>query len=276
MTYWEIWNEPECHCDRKVMWTGTWEQYLDLYGTTSKYLKAEFPEIKIGGYAGCGFYDIVKPGNERYKGFVDSFLSFLAYVKENNCPLDFYSWHSYDDPLNVSVYADFVDRKLKEFGFSGVEQHLNEWNCGPQFRGKACHAANTAMMILAMQNSPVDIGMFYDGRCGTSIYGGLFNPMTLQPLKAYWAFIAFNELYRRKNQVEAVSDKKEIPVVAAMDEDGGAVMISNYTGEAVPLELDLSGRKITACYLTDEVFDNTPVCFPGKLPPHSFMLLTVR
>ena len=276
MTCWEIWNEPECHCGMRAMWTGTWEQYQELYGTASKYLKAEFPEIKIGGYGSSGFYDIVKPGRELYKGLVDSFLSFLAYVKENNCPLDFYSWHSYDDPINVAVYADFVDKKLKEYGFSGVEQHLNEWNCEPKLRGTARHAASTAMTILAMQNSPIDIGMFYDGRCGTSIYGGLFNPMTLQPLKAYWAFIAFNELYRRKNQVEAVSDRKDICVVAAKDEDSGAVMISNYTGEAVPLELDLNGKTVTACYLTDETFDFTPVRFTGNLPAHSFVLLTVR
>ena len=44
MTYWEIWNEPECE-DRKYMWTGTWEQYMELYKTASKLLKAEFPEL---------------------------------------------------------------------------------------------------------------------------------------------------------------------------------------------------------------------------------------
>ena len=60
MTYWEIWNEPE-GLDSYVMWTGTWEQFLELYGTASKLLKAEFPEIKVGGYSSAGFYLLTHP-----------------------------------------------------------------------------------------------------------------------------------------------------------------------------------------------------------------------
>ena len=43
--YWEIWNEPET----TSMWTGTEEQFFELYITAAKYLKKRFPDIKIGG-----------------------------------------------------------------------------------------------------------------------------------------------------------------------------------------------------------------------------------
>ncbi len=279
--YWEIWNEPECTNGRRVMWTGTWEQYLELYDVTSKLLKAEFPEIKIGGYASIGFYALKEMDPESTwckdcQSYIDLFLQFMQYIKDHNCPMDFFSWHSYDEPKYTALYANYVAEKLKEYGYGHAEQHLNEWNCGPQNRDKACHAAATAGFIISMQNSPVDIGMFYDARCGTSIYGGLFNPMTLRPLKSYWAFPAFNELYRRKDQVEAESDTEDLYVAAAAGDPEGAVLIVNFRNETLDLELDLGGKEITSCRLTDDAYEYGLCNFTGKLNPYSVTLLTVR
>ena len=279
--YWEIWNEPECTNGRRVMWTGTWEQYLELYDVTSKLLKAEFPEIKIGGYASIGFYALKEMDPESTwckdcQSYIDLFLQFMQYIKDHNCPMDFFSWHSYDEPKYTALYANYVAEKLKEYGYGHAEQHLNEWNCGPQNRDKACHAAATAGFLISMQNSPVDIGMFYDARCGTSIYGGLFNPMTLRPLKSYWAFPAFNELYRRKDQVEAESDTEDLYVVAAAGDPEGAVLIVNFRNETLDLELDLGGKEITSCRLTDDAYEYGLCNFTGKLNPYSVTLLTVR
>lgn len=279
--YWEIWNEPECTNGRRVMWTGTWEQYLELYDVTSKLLKAEFPEIKIGGYASIGFYALKEMDPEstwckNCQSYIDLFLQFMQYIKDHNCPMDFFSWHSYDEPKYTALYANYVAEKLKEYGYGHAEQHLNEWNCGPQNRDKACHAAATAGFLISMQNSPVDIGMFYDARCGTSIYGGLFNPMTLRPLKSYWVFPAFNELYRRKDQVEAESDTEDLYVAAAAGDPEGAVLIVNFRNETLDLELDLGGKEITSCRLTDDAYEYGLCNFTGKLNPYSVTLLTVR
>ena len=279
--YWEIWNEPECTNGRRVMWTGTWEQYLELYDVTSKLLKAEFPEIKIGGYASIGFYALKEMDPESTwckdcQSYIDLFLQFMQYIEDHNCPMDFFSWHSYDEPKYTALYANYVAEKLKEYGYGHAEQHLNEWNCGPQNRDKACHAAATAGFLISMQNSPVDIGMFYDARCGTSIYGGLFNPMTLRPLKSYWAFPAFNELYRRKDQVEAESDTEDLYVAAAAGDPEGAVLIVNFRNETLDLELDLGGKEITSCRLTDDAYEYGLCNFTGKLNPYSVTLLTVR
>lgn len=283
--YWEIWNEPECEYGRRCMWTGTWEQYMELYDITAKLLKEEFPEIMIGGYASCGFYILKdhEPVNdtnikrlEKDQSFLDAFLKFMQYIKDHNTPLDFFSWHSYDEPKQTGLYANYVAEKLKEYGYGHAEQHLNEWNCMPEKRGTACHAAATAGFILSMQNSPVDIGMFYDARIGTSIYGGLFDPMSQLPLKSYWAFPAFNELYRRKVQVEAISDTEDLFVAAADGDPEGAVMIVNYSNETVELDLDLGGKEITSCRLTDEAYNYGLCNFTGSLNPYSITLLTVK
>ncbi|MBQ6597992.1 MAG: hypothetical protein IJH79_10615, partial [Lentisphaeria bacterium] len=117
---------------------------------------------------------------------------------------------------------------------------------------------------------------FYDGRCGVSTYGGLFNPMTLQPLKAYWAFTSFNELYRLKNEVFSESDTENVYVCAAANGDDAAVMIVNFTEQECPVELDLRGKSIASCRLTDETFNFAPVVFRDTLPPNSIILLTIR
>ena len=41
ISHWEIWNEPEngrLEDNENMMWRGTWEQYMDLYGTAATYL----------------------------------------------------------------------------------------------------------------------------------------------------------------------------------------------------------------------------------------------
>ena len=48
--YWEIWNEPE----NPSMWQGTKEQFFELYRVAANHLKSTFPQLKVGGYAGCG------------------------------------------------------------------------------------------------------------------------------------------------------------------------------------------------------------------------------
>jgi hypothetical protein len=58
--YWEIWNEP----DNPKMWTGSFDEFYDLYVTTARHLKSCFPNLKIGGYSSSGFYTESRPLEE--------------------------------------------------------------------------------------------------------------------------------------------------------------------------------------------------------------------
>ena len=53
-------------------------------------------------------------------------------------------------------------------------------------------------------------------------------------------------------------------------------MIVNFTEKECPAELDLGGKSIASCRLTDETFNFAPVTFRNALPPNSIILLTVR
>ena len=123
--YWEIWNEPE---NRPAMWTGTDEQYFRMYVTAARAIKAAFPELKVGGpsigYPGDMEGDMLKP--------TDFLKAFLKTCKEQQAPLDFFSWHTYsNDPFVYAKKARAIRKLLNEYGFEKTEIHLNEWNILP-------------------------------------------------------------------------------------------------------------------------------------------------
>jgi len=144
-----------------------------------------------------------------------------------------------------------VEKRLNEAGLSDVEIHLNEWNTNARVkeRGKSIASANTAAMMCAMQNTKMAMMCYYDARLGISMYGGLFNPMTYEPLCTYYSFKAFGKLYELGSQAATECDERDIYVLAATDGDRCGVLISN-TGEDRKIRLD-AGRNLRG-YLIDE------------------------
>ena len=245
--YWEIWNEPDNAPDipENQMWWGSRQQYFELYDVTAKYLKQRFPQLKIGGYASCGFYAYAEQQGNPYAAcsprtqyFLDFFDEFLEYIKQNGSPLDFFSWHSYASIQDTLKFCEYARSKLDAAGYTGVEHMCNEWNVEPPIRGSYRHAALLAGWLLAMQNSSLDKAMLYDARLGVSIYGALFNPESRKPYPAYYAFVMFNELFSRKTQVEVtVESAAEVYAVAARDETGTCLMIANVSENMEKLAL---------------------------------------
>ncbi len=258
--YWEIWNEPDDDNRAALpdgtpytsqMWIGTKEQYYELYDITAKHLKARFPNIKVGGYASCGFSAIVATEQELkekpwYIYQIDFFHGFMKYIKEHNSPIDFFSYHTYSKTKKVIEYDRWLHEQLVGYGYEGLETHLNEWNPAYTMRGTGYHAAEVTAIMLAMQNGYTDMLMIYDARMQGSDYCALFDPMTHKPFHAYYALAAFNKLYQIGTQVELSCDTEDVYAVAAYDGKNGAILISNLTGDTQSLEIegvDLSGAR---------------------------------
>ena len=277
--YWEIWNEPE----GKQMWMGTKEQFFDLYKVASTYLKDKFPHLKIGGYASCGFYAIAKDIDAsnaniqpRFQYYYEYIKEFLEFITENKCPLDFFSWHSYDSIKNNVYYAAHARELLDKYGYTQTEQTLNEWNCRAEIRGTYEHAALTCGMMLALQDTPLDSAMFYDAQCSVSKFSGMFNPLTLEPFPAYYGFVAFSELYSRKSQVEVAMDIPGVYACAAKD-DTGCVVIVNTNPYEVEYSLNHNeGYYIYKCMQVSENCVWEEVALPEQLPGHSIICIYLR
>ena len=262
--YWEIWNEPNPPGEpgTSLMWNGSEEDYCRLYECAAKRLKAEFPEIKIGG---ASFYKLQLEEDDGLQGQA---RRFLAYCRDHHLPLDFFSWHAYDwEPNALAEQARKARRILDEFGFTDTELHCNEWHYVEEWDPRrapisrhpidsaysACHAA--AVMI-CFQDSPLDMSCFYCigelngdwGNWGCWVHG--------LKVKPYYVFIALNKLRALRHRVTAISDNPETYVLACCSDEGEfAALVANFTEEGTPLALNLSG--VDEASLELFVLDNT-------------------
>ena len=290
ITYWEIWNEPENNPDenRNPMFRAPFPEYIRLYGTVAPYLKAKFPHLKIGAYGSCGYYAGVGKGNvpaanssPRTEHFLKCSHLFLAAVRDNKWPLDFFSYHSYSAPTEAMRQVRFADEHLNQYGFTAdkCERIFNEWlpYVGHANLGSALQAAGVAAELIGLQNGPCDVACIYDARCGVGNYSPLFNPLTYKPHKAYYAFTAFNELRKRGTAVavKATGDQN-LWVTAAKGSEDAAVMMANDSDKGIPISCDFQGRQAISCRLTDKDRTDVVIPLPDTIPPRSFLVVILR
>lgn len=288
--YWEIWNEPE----NPMMWKGTRQEFFELYKTAATYLKKEFPEIKIGGFAGCGFFEITRPMEKcptRGLKILDWFHEFiqLAADKKNPIPLDFFSWHLYtDDPKELGIHAEYVRKSLDKLGLTHVENINNEWNYTlgakhAKTRKNEKGASMCAATMCIMQQGSVDKAMYYDAT-PTRSYCGIYNYPEMTLTKTYFVFKAFNELYKLGTSV-AISDRKdkEIYAIAATDESKSnkAILVTNYSDEEQNVKLNFKGDATSVVLIdTDYTFTEINYMLSSKktlkMPPYSTFLIKVK
>ncbi|MBQ3078461.1 MAG: hypothetical protein IJC48_00495 [Clostridia bacterium] len=241
--YWEIWNEPE----NPPMWAGSMQDYFKMYEVSANYLKKLFPNLKVGGYASCGFYCTTRENmSEFYESFMTWFDEFLSYMQDK-APVDFFSWHLYtEDPREIEAHQRYVSDKLYEYGYHDTESIFNEWNYinskPTRFEDlkEEAGAAFVGAAFSVMQYGSVDKAMYYDA-APSRAYCGLFYFPSLRVTKTYYAFKAYNELFRLGSCVKAVSDDETLYPIAAMNDNEKAVMLSSFGSTDGRVELDISG-----------------------------------
>ncbi len=256
--YWEIWNEPE----NPPMWTGTKEEYFNLYRVTANLLKREFPSVKVGGYASCGFYGAFdENANDFLRSFLTWFDDFLAYVKapRTASPLDFFSWHIYSsDPAQVLAHARYCREKLDAAGFTEAEAILDEWNWAgsdmfTKMRDMTGASFTADVMCRLQQTDDVDVACYYDAQPDQA-YGGLFLRHTDTPSRTYYAVKAFGMLRALGSEAEM---RAETDLAAAASTDGQRRMalVSGYKKSSRQLRFSFPGAKKISLYLLDEHHD---------------------
>ncbi len=272
--YWEIWNEPDClNADgSNPCWQGTEEEFIDFYEIAAKHLKSCFPNLKIGGPAFCSFSE---PDTFRNK--------FINAILERQIPLDFFSYHWYGRDLAIGtetgkkIAIETAFRRAREFldshGLTNTETILNEWNyvrgwsgdewdysirCEKNLKGSSFVLG--AMMV--GQASPLDMLMYYDARpCAMN---GLFDQLTFEPLKPYYAFRIFDEIAQLGTQIPSVYFNEDIYTLASTNGKSYAAALTYYEDKDEDVKKDvkltftsLSGKKKVLVYILDTEHDLT-------------------
>ena len=316
IVYWEIWNEPDLDpCEDVSMnvsprcWGGTVTNFFELYETAAKHLKGRFPNLKIGGPA--------LAWNESWAA------RFLRYCADRKAPLDFFSWHVYSrEPESISAKAKRIRKLMDENGFVGVESILNEWNYVKGWTDDFVYslraesgdlnlknAAFIAATMALCQSSPVDMLMYYDAK-PSSTMNGMFERVTLWPIKGYYPFYAWSMMVDRGTQVactarvakgqSASSGMNVIAPGAAADAGGfyavaakgaggsGAVFVARYgdddnVSDTATVTLRVPGAPLgrAKCHMTDIVrtYTEVPLELNGdgsatmRMQPRSFALV---
>ncbi|TNJ66954.1 hypothetical protein FE784_07060 [Paenibacillus hemerocallicola] len=305
--YWEIWNEPD-NPDRNCMWSGTPEQYYEMYRIAATAIKRHDPALKVGGQAATM---VNLPFTE----------GFVAYCRDNRLPLDFFTWHTYaDEPGQIMRNALKARKLLDEAGFEDTESHLNEWNYmradegteaelwgrlwkpgGETFRRslferqKNEEGASFAAAVFAMlQDAPIDEANYYDGQ-PHELFSGLFDAYGI-PQKTYRVFEQFQLMCAYGKRVGlAIGESAAGLYGFGVSSDDGAEMamwISNFCGESRQYSIEVVGGGGSAahaagtswrteCRLLDaERNFDSPAVIAGEdgavevfLPRHSVMVL---
>lgn len=233
--YWEIWNEP----DLKGFWNGTAEQYYRLYEITAKIIKEYNSSLKVGGPC------IALIQNENFTN------GFLNYVVSHDAPLDFFSWHLYDDnPYNYYNASWNIRRLLDNHGLNDCEIINTEWNINilsPQRdKDNDRNAAFTASCFVAFNMAPLDHAFRYRGTqdknwlpriLGLDLSLFTYDGQYKMPALAYLAFHYMeNTPYLLKANM---SDG--IAYIAGISEDKRnlSILMSNYEGNAMQYSISV-------------------------------------
>jgi xylan 1,4-beta-xylosidase len=125
--YFEVWNEPNLH----GFFTGTQQQYFDLYATTARAVKSVSADYKVGGPATSGCKWIPE---------------FINFCDANHVPLDFISTHTYgtqrgyldetgtsgtvlaQNPESIFGSVKQVRSEIAASAMPGLELHITEWS----------------------------------------------------------------------------------------------------------------------------------------------------
>lgn len=239
LKYVEIWNEP----GNNTFWQDDIEHFYDLFSQTYTALKAEFPELSIGGsgFTPAGY--LTTKGQKVVQGLLD-------YLKTQGIQPDFLSWHMYsNDPAIYAETARFYRELLDNMGYQTTESHITEWNTdfhspvtdNINLRTGIYGASILAAAWIALQQQQVDVSTFYRGtdpNINAPFFFGIYDAYG-NPKPIANNFSLFGKMVNYPEQVSISSDNSDsqLWLLAAKKEEQYAILIVNPTDSPISYTL---------------------------------------
>ena len=151
--------------------------------------------------------------------------------------MDFFSWHIYcNEPSQLIGRAERLKKMLAANGFENTESILDEWNYVKGWKEYFIYsiktiigmkgAAFTMACMSAAQHSSIDMLMYYDTRL--SVFCGLFDYYTYEPLKGYYPFKWYGMFYDMEAEIKCSTEIKDIYTLCGVDSSNKTLTVITY------------------------------------------------
>ncbi|WP_439605071.1 GH39 family glycosyl hydrolase [Shinella sp.] len=229
ITHWEFGDQPDFG---SLHFSGTPEQFYQMYAAAARAVKRVDPGLKFGGPC------IAFPLNEG--PFREGLLTF---IKDRSLPLDFLSWMWYGDnsrdPLDFRTIAAEVRAVADKHGFSDARLMLSYWSMTGIPTAKFEDADNAAFIAAAavyMQDSAVDAAIFFRADTGADFHykfrdpAGIFEPDGGENARTSAFRLVGQTLDATERLAVAGGDENGFTALAGQTADGDTVriLIANY------------------------------------------------
>lgn len=229
IAYNEIYNEPDCN---GVFFSGTWDDYVEMYIHAANGLKAGDSDAVVGGPS-TAFPEQTGRAN---------LLHFLDRVDAENAPLDFFSYHSYGyDQKQYLMRTRVVRAALSERPeFDTTELHFNEYNAVLQPftpHNETEHTMGAVQMLNSFEEllDETDVTLAHWAQYMDNIFEQLGMIGTNGKTKVgYFAFWAYSRMPVDRVAVENLP--KGVRAMAGADEERTGLLLWNET----KMEKDIS------------------------------------
>lgn len=235
----EIWSAPDT-----MQGVGNAAVFA-LYEKAVHGIKSYDPDLQVGG---MGFTDWGAMPRE-----------FIKFCKKKQLPLDFVSicaWGSLSGALKLAAYlqkSDMASMPILVSAWNSVSPDAipvaaAEKQAMVQGLGSLGGALYCASALLAMQNVPeITMATYYDAQPEVTPLCGICDRYS-NPTKAFYAFRAFDVLYRQKTAVWCDAQGKDVYAAASSAQGAGAVMIAvNGSPGLVDVRLDNLPQDVYSC-----------------------------
>lgn len=221
----EVWNEPNIG-----FWTGTAQQYYQLYQAAAEAIKNVDSSIPVGGPTTDG------EGLAYLQGFLD-------FVETNNVPIDFVSSHGYENNVSSGPrgVADIFAATRAAIP-SGLPYYVSE--TGPNYsnvsdQADTSYAAAFWVKTVAECDGITDVlslwcfsDIFEEGRQAANMFYGGYGALTMYgtPKPVYRAFELLHGLGDRRLPVASSNAPQTVGMLAATSAGGGFdLLIYNHS-----------------------------------------------
>ncbi|ARU17782.1 GH39 family glycosyl hydrolase [Croceicoccus marinus] len=237
VSHWEFGDQPDFG---KLHFSGTPDQFYEMYAAAARAVKRVDPALKVGGPC------VAFPLNEGpfREGFLD-------YVKQQSVPLDFLSWMWYGDnsrdPMDFRTIAAEVRAIVDKYGFTDTELLLSYWSMTGIPTAKFEDFDNAAFLAAAaiyMQDSEVDKAIFFRADTGADFHYNFTDPAGI--FEDDGSQNARTGAFQLVGQTLATTERLAI----TGGDDNGFAALAGRTADGDTIRILISNYAIPDMYLT--------------------------